>query len=334
MSLFNLYNLIFLIGLSFILSFIFVRLGISLFKHTGFVSKPNPIVQNHKQPVALGGGIIVVSIILIIITIHFYLQNLSLRIPLTISLVLLLGTLDDIRGLTPGIKLTGQCLTAVIYILLIDVPVIAVPFILLFLVLCQNAWNLIDIMDGLMGGTAIICFLGMILIFYLVGFPSTDIIITALVCIGAIAGFLVWNVYPAKIFLGDSGSLPIGMLVGIIVIESINVDSGLGIPLILIGLVPFFETGFLIIERVRKGLKFYQGSPDHFALRLLNNGYTVPSIAFRVMIVNSGLVISALLLIELRFYNYTTIIITIILLICIIIAYRYLHSLPAWERNK
>jgi UDP-N-acetylmuramyl pentapeptide phosphotransferase/UDP-N-acetylglucosamine-1-phosphate transferase len=189
-------------------------------------------------------------------------------------------------------------------------------------------------MDGLMGGTAIISFLGMLLIFYMVSFPRVDIIITVLVCIGAIAGFLVWNAYPAKIFFGDSGSLPIGMLIGIIIVESMTVDSRLGFPLVLVSLVPFFETGFLFIERIRKGLKFYRGSPDHFALRLLNHGYGVPSIVLRVMVVNLGLVLSAFLITKYKIDSGISIVTILILSVCVIIAYRYLHALPVREINE
>ena len=131
-------------------------------------------------------------------------------------------------------------------------------------------------MDGLATGTAAIAALFLFLIAALVG-GDTAIPFMAIVLAGALAGFLGFNVTPARIFLGDTGSLFIGFMMGalsMIVSYSPQNPLSVGAPLLLLA-VPIFETGFVAFHRARKGIPFFRGSPDHFALRVTNAGVSV-----------------------------------------------------------
>lgn len=192
-----------------------------------------------------------------------------------LTLLLLLGTLDDLRPLSPSAKLLGQCLAAALFIWLSGLGRDELAYATLLglsLVVYANAVNLLDILDGLAtGGTAII--LGCLsVVFLLSDFIPEGVFLAS--CAGATLGFLPWNFPRAKIFLGDGGSLVLGGALGV------GVSRGLAVSLespqieflfalAMCGSLPVFDLSFVILRRVTQGLNPLKGSPDHFAIKMV-----------------------------------------------------------------
>jgi UDP-GlcNAc:undecaprenyl-phosphate GlcNAc-1-phosphate transferase len=131
-----------------------------------------------------------------------------------------------------------------------------------------NAFNIIDVMDGLSSGVAFICSL----ILFVIGVLNNSMVIAimAVALGGSLLGFLRYNFEPAKIYLGDTGSMFIGMMMGALAMignyTSNNTVACLA-PVLILG-IPIFDTLFVMYIRYRRGMSVIAGSPDHFALRL------------------------------------------------------------------
>jgi UDP-GlcNAc:undecaprenyl-phosphate GlcNAc-1-phosphate transferase len=147
-------------------------------------------------------------------------------------------------------------------------PWLAMPLSVLWILAVTNAFNLIDIMDGLSAGTAAVAALCLLVVADLNGSTNSATMLAALA--GACIGFLRWNFEPARIYMGDSGSLFLGLLLGAVAMEnaytSVNPLAALG-PALILG-VPLFDMLFVMYIRWRRGLPVMLGSPDHVALRL------------------------------------------------------------------
>ncbi|PIQ88109.1 MAG: hypothetical protein COV73_00600 [Candidatus Omnitrophica bacterium CG11_big_fil_rev_8_21_14_0_20_43_6] len=191
-------------------------------------------------------------------------------------IILFLGLLDDLRELTVVQKLLGQSVCA---ILLISSGVrteivylgtwgnILVTF---FGILgLTNAFNLLDIMDGLAAGIALIVSGA----FLVIGFLSADlnVQVLSLILCAASAGFLIFNLPPARAYLGNSGSHFLGMLIACIVLIThyASMDNAFALfsPLMILGL-PIIDTVLLVIFRVIKRKPPFKKSKDHLALRI------------------------------------------------------------------
>jgi UDP-GlcNAc:undecaprenyl-phosphate GlcNAc-1-phosphate transferase len=138
-----------------------------------------------------------------------------------------------------------------------------------------NAFNIIDIMDGLASGVACIAS-AMLFIVAVINRQTMMSILTVSLC-GALIGFLRYNKRPARIYLGDAGSMLLGLTLGALAMMghySERNPVGYFAPLLILG-VPLFDTAYVMFLRWRKGLPVIQGSPDHFALRLRRAGCSV-----------------------------------------------------------
>lgn len=196
-------------------------------------------------------------------------------------MVLLLGLVDDLRPLSPWQKLLGQGGAAVLAVGMglrctgMGNVYLASGLTVLWLVGVSNALNLIDMMDGLSSGVGAIASLG----FALLGFIQGQHAIVLLGCAlaGALLGFLRYNFYPARIFMGDMGSLFTGFMLGGMGIVVANGQGGLEGNLIagLILGIPLFELVFVAIMRIRNRRPLLLASRDHFAQRMLRLGLSV-----------------------------------------------------------
>lgn len=203
-------------------------------------------------------------------------------------IVLLTGLLDDIKPLPAIIKFSGQllgALTVVFYggIVIDEVNIFGMTFTLskfyvlnyiitLFLILgCMNCINLIDGLDGLSSGIASIFFITIGIIGYIQGtFDGLDITL-AFIMLGATLGFLMHNFHPAKIFMGDSGTLFVGFIIGVIAILGFkNVTMTSLITPLLILSIPIMDTLFAIIRRLLKGESIAKPDKFHIHHQLLN----------------------------------------------------------------
>jgi len=208
--------------------------------------------------------------------------------------MLILGLIDDIKkpeGLSVRIKFLFQFLVAgltVNYgfgIHFLSPEYVAAAISVIWIAGVSNAFNLIDIMDGLSSSQIVICSLG----FLMISFPSEAVYVNfaSAALAGAAAGFIPWNMSrKRKIFMGDSGSLFCGYAMSVIALGATYTDvNPLGVyaPLLVLS-VPVFDTVFVSVLRMKRGMSPFKGSLDHFALRLEKAGLSRKN----VVLVTSG----------------------------------------------
>jgi len=221
------------------------------------------------------------------------------------GLVFLLGIVDDLRkplGLDWKTKMAVQTTAAALLVYFgiqlrfITPDYLAVVLTVVWVVGICNAFNIIDIMDGLAASQGAVAALG----FLLIALPSEQIYVNfaAAALVGAAAGFLPWNFsVKRKIFMGDSGSLLLGFVLSALALgvdyTQIN-PLGVFAPLFILA-IPMFDTFYVMFIRMKKGLSPFRGSLDHFALRLERIGYTRPQIVALCLVASAFLSLCALL---------------------------------------
>jgi UDP-GlcNAc:undecaprenyl-phosphate GlcNAc-1-phosphate transferase len=241
----------------------------------GIVDKPDGELKNHQEPIPYMGGLAVFVAFLIGFSPFYELDRQVLAILLGGTLIVLLGFLDDIGDLRPATKLLGQTLAVLIVMkagiaikIVFLPPYIAYPLSFIWLLGMTNAFNIIDIMDGLSSGVGAIASLFLFIVAAATGQTGVATMILALM--GALLGFLKYNYQPARIYLGDAGSLFIGFMLGALsMVEKYATVNPVAVlaPVLILG-IPIFDTLFVMIVRWLRGLNPLKGSPDHFALRL------------------------------------------------------------------
>lgn len=208
--------------------------------------------------------------------------RLVVKLTPAIVLIFAIGLYDDLRGLSPWQKLAGQFCAALyaswIGIRLTSPPGYGGPAFLVdvvgiaWLVLCTNAFNLIDGLDGLATGVALIASTSLLLAALIHHNPGLAFVITPLM--GALVGFLYYNFNPASIFLGDCGSLLIGFLIGCYgVMLNQHAGKGLGMFAPFIALAfPVFEVTLSVVRRYIRNRPIFSSDKNHIHHRILSLG--------------------------------------------------------------
>lgn len=201
------------------------------------------------------------------------------------ALLFVVGLIDDRLGMSPLMKLCGQIVAAIILYsvdikigLFIDYGAINFCLTLFWIVLITNSFNLLDNMDGLSGGVAMICLILLGVAVQLVA-NQAFMASASFALAGCIAGFLRYNLNPSSIFMGDAGSLFIGYSVSALTIQATFYQSGaqnatawaVVMPFVILA-VPIFDTLSVIIIRIRNGKPIYVGDKNHFSHRLVALG--------------------------------------------------------------
>lgn len=242
----------------------------------GIVDRPDGRLKKQSEPVPyLGGLAIYLSFLLALTATRRFDSTEVLGMLLGGAIAVILGLIDDLGVLSPGIKLAGQVvavltlINASVYIKLGFLsPPVAIILSFLWLLGIINAFNLIDVMDGLAAGVAAAASFILFLIAAVNGRQAYAILLAAL-C-GSLVGFLRYNVPPARIYMGDTGSMFIGLMLGALAMNNSYTRHNLVAsvaPVVILG-VPIFDMLFVMYVRYRRGLPVFLGSPDHFALRL------------------------------------------------------------------
>ena len=268
------------IAVSFVLALVLTPVVAALARHYGVVAKPKTD-RWHKKPTAMLGGVAIFLSVLI--------PNLFLVPDTTYEYVIIrastflfvVGLVDDLIHLKPYQKLIGQVLGAA-YVVYYGLslpwtrsPLINMALAIFWLIAITNAINLLDNMDGLAAGIAIIAggFLAL-------SFVNTGQYIDAVILLcfaSALLGFLIYNSNPASIFMGDCGSMFVGFFLASSAL--VNVSGGrsrsflpvLAVP-ILVLFIPIFDTTFVTILRKLSGRAASQGGRDHTSHRLVALG--------------------------------------------------------------
>lgn len=236
---------------------------------------PDKRLKKQKEPVPYLGGLAIYISFLLTSAFTYEFRDEILGIILAGTLILLLGLIDDFGVLTPRIKIAGQLIA--IFVLIrsgIMVKLVFLPYWLqilmtfIWLIGTINAFNIIDVMDGLSAGTG---FFASIIIFSISLIVRNEELATISITLaGSLLGFLWYNFNPAKIYMGDAGSMFIGLMLGALTMigsyTKVNSVASLA-PILILG-VPIFDTLFVSYIRYRRGISIFLGSHDHFALRM------------------------------------------------------------------
>lgn len=307
-GLFHCIALIFACISAVLVSFFTTPLFIKIALARGILDQPTSL-KNHKSPTPYLGGLAVYSSFIIVLALYFPVDwNLSLFL-IGSTLLMLVGLVDDLMPLSAFYKFLGQVIAALCFLkggfsfkqeFLDSFSYSLFPYFLMWvsffwILTVINAINLVDIMDGLASTVAIGALTGFFIFSYFYGLYSVALVI--IICIGSLVGFLYFNKTPAKIYLGDTGSLLIGGLLATIpfmIPWGTYTIFGFLTPVIILG-VPLVEVATLIIIRTYKRLPFYLGSPDHFAHYLLAQGWTKNGVLLFVSSVNVVLIMVSVL---------------------------------------
>ena len=314
------YFVSFLVGL--LASYLLTPVVRSMAIRFGVVDRPDAR-RPHKRTTARGGGLAVVLAVHIAcltsillpwppmageLDFHWW-QKYALA-----SLVLLVvGIVDDVRGMKPLVKLGGQVAAALIvwfsgtkFGLLLghDIPApMDCVLVVIWLVAIINAFNLIDGLDGLASGLAIISAVGLCGILVIQQIPGEVLLLLGF--IGACLGFLRYNFNPASVFLGDTGSMFIGFTLGVVSLQTFNKDTfliSLAIPVMVLG-IPIYDSMLAIWRRSvrslmqgRAGARLGIMQPDveHLHHRLMKSGLSTKRVATTLYLLNGGLVLAGL----------------------------------------
>lgn len=279
-------------AIALILSLLFIPIIRRVSLRLGRVAQPRPD-RWHRQPTPTLGGVGVFSAFMVTLLASRLLPDgghigsdwafLSGAV-----IVFLLGLYDEFRPVPPSAKLVGQILAAALVILLgytsafftpkipntliAQIPNILLTFV--WLVGITNAINLLDNMDGLAGGIAFITAGVLSYFFWRTG--DNSLLVVSLALAGSVLGFLVFNFPPARIFMGDSGSLFLGFTLATLAIvhqkqQASDVLAVLGVPTLLF-LLPILDTALVTFTRLLRGQSPMQGGRDHTSHRLIAFG--------------------------------------------------------------
>lgn len=268
-------------GVAALVSRVLSGVAVRVLPRLGLVSAPDP---NHPHPVPVGGGIpIWLSLGIVLVALMATGHDVSgVGLPLVgASILFFAGVWDDIRLLDPRSKLLIQFGAAAVMVIGgVTFPLgeglewVAVPVTMLWFVGVCNAFNLIDNMDGMLPGVSAVAAIFVGVFAYVTGRPETALV--SWVAAGAVLGFLPSNLPPARIFMGDAGSMFLGfLLAGLAIGESWAGLTQLAFTILaptLLLAVPIFNTTFVTVTRKLSGIPLSRGKADHINYRLLAHG--------------------------------------------------------------
>lgn len=274
--------------------------------HFGFIDKPNERKVHQTIMPRLGGLAIYLSFILGLVLFR-YLTNIfedsvNLYYSLLVggSIIALLGILDDKIELSAKKKLVGQIIAAGVVVVMgnqvsfvtnpfkdgmIELGMLAIPITVIWIVAITNAVNLIDGLDGLAGGVSGIAALSISIIAFLQGKNLEGYI--SLLLVVSLIGFLIFNFHPAKIFMGDVGSLFLGFTLAVLTLQELKTLTlfSLMVPLLFLA-IPILDTLYAIIRRKLNHLPIFAPDKNHLHHRLLAKGLSQKKAVFSIYLIS------------------------------------------------
>ena len=268
------------VAASFCLALVLTPLVRAFARRYGFVAVPKTD-RWHKKPTAMLGGIVIWLAVVITILSFQFKTTYGKQILLASTFLFLVGLVDDLIHIKPYQKLIGQILgSAYVVYYGLSLPwtgsvLLNMALAIFWLIGITNAINLLDNMDGLASGIAVIA-AGFLSLSFLTTGQFTEALLL-LIFAAALLGFLVYNSNPASIFMGDCGSMFVGFFLASSAL--INVSGGrsrsflpvLAVP-ILVLFIPIFDTTFVTVLRKLSGRAASQGGRDHTSHRLVALG--------------------------------------------------------------
>ena len=278
--------------------------------------------SSHKVSTPFFGGIAIFTGV--ICSLLFWSDNFEniQFILVSILIVFIVGLIDDLRAISAFKKLIGQILATLVLIFLGDLQIdsmhgvlgvhdlpiwASVSFTIFVVIVITNGFNLIDGIDGLAGGLGLISSLSFGVIAIIIG--QVDIALIAFSLSGALVGFLKFNIFPARIFMGDTGSLVVGMILSVLAINCIKyglVNENYSLPqigpLLAISLlaVPLFDSLRVFIVRAINGNGTLTAARDHVHHALIDLGVGHKYTSLILFSVSAIIIVLTYLLIKLN----------------------------------
>lgn len=303
-------------ALGFVAAFLMSWLVQPHFRNLGFLTDVVDLPgyrRPHREPVPRTGGM---AIFISFFSTLFFLQHIILQTALPWSwlgalsaaglAILALGVGDDRFGIHAEKKLYGQLLVItgmMLFGMRLDTVVLpglgevalggwAWPFTLFWYLGFINSMNLIDGLDGLASGISVLASAFLIVVGIAVAdFDST--LFAATLC-GATLAFFYWNVSSRKIFLGDSGSMWMGLVLGSLMLN-LSRQQGVSLPVLLAPMVvPIWDTGTTIVRRSRRRTSIFQADDHHLHHRLLRLGFTPGNAVICLLLITAGTILFSL----------------------------------------
>ncbi|MFN7039079.1 MAG: MraY family glycosyltransferase [Alphaproteobacteria bacterium] len=295
--------------IAFFSSFFITKFLISYLNNRKILDIPNHR-SNHTIPVPRGGGIAIIISVLGYYGLTKFLNYPTIFNNYLITSILILSVIsfiDDIKPLNIFHRFAAQFVAVAIalYSLPNDkllfsahIPLIFDRLISLFaLIWFINLYNFMDGIDGITGAESLHILVSVLIIFSLFwDARNSRFIGDYLVMIFAISGFLYWNWHPAKIFLGDIGSINLGFILGWI-LYNIALDKHI-ITAIIIPAYYIADSGITILKRLLQGKKIWQAHSEHFYQLAVKNGKTHKNVVKRIVVANIFLLIASILSIK------------------------------------
>ena len=268
--------------------------------HVGALDYPNER-KVHKKPMPVMGGLMIYLGFLFGYMLFAPQSTQMLAILIASFIVILTGILDVIKPLKAKEKLVGQVVAALIItfygkILLNDISAfgfyfnfgwLAYPLTILFILALMNCINLIDGLDGLAAGISSIFFATIgVLALIMNNIGSLEVTI-AFIMFGACIGFLIFNFNPAKIFMGDIGSMFLGFIIAVICLlgfKGVTLTS-LVVPILILA-IPILDTLFAILRRLINHKHIYEADKQHLHHQLLNKKFSQRTTVLIIYAVN------------------------------------------------
>lgn len=276
-------------GMAFLISLIMSPLAIKIALKIGAVDIPKDGRRMHNRAMPRFGGMAIFVGTTASILFNLNMSHKMMIVLLGGAMMYALGVVDDLKTLSPKVKFIGQVVIAIaMYYCDIRVnfmrnffgegkselnEVLCFVITIVWIVGITNTVNLIDGLDGLATGTTAISALCIAYVAYIYGMYVSTAAMLAVA--GAALGFLPFNFYPAKIFMGDSGSLYLGFMLSTLsvvgLVKSATVVAVM-VPVMVLGL-PIFDTAYAIVRRVVNKRPIMEGDKRHLHHRLISLGY-------------------------------------------------------------
>lgn len=288
--------LAFIIAMS--LSYILTPYAKKMAYKIGAIDVPKDNRRVHKEPIPRLGGLaiyvafVIATMIIAVISREFLDFDKQLYgIFAGATIIVLIGVIDDSKQISAKYKLLGQIVAALVVVYsgvrIESVTNVfnntgfsvleksSIPLTIFWIVGITNTVNLIDGLDGLAAGVSSIAALSLAYVAYFSGQANGEIIaIILIVLAGSLIGFLPYNFNPAKIFMGDTGSLLVGFILATISVEGVIKSAttiAVAVPVLALG-VPIFDTTFAIIRRLVNKRPIMEADKGHLHHRLLDQG--------------------------------------------------------------
>lgn len=254
--------------------------------------------------------------------------------------LLALGVWDDIRGLGAKVKLTSEIVIAsALWWAGIRISTLWLPggivelgpwagyaFTVLWIVGIANAFNLLDGIDGAAAGAAVFALLAMFVTSVNLQQPLVALILVALA--GGTLGFLPFNFPPARVYLGDAGSLSLGYCLAVLAIEGATKGPAIvaiAIPIVAFGL-PVLDTLVAIVRRLARGAPVFQGDREHLHHRLLNLGLSKAQAAVVLYAASAAFALASMLFLNPNVRGLAVVLTMVGLVVWLAVRYLRLHE--------